>query len=493
MTDGIIGIITSMYYGTVLEAKRNKYVMGFYIFGAVWIFIAIVIESAPARSAGLFAVLISSLALGIRYYLKYVRPDIKERDKFNQAFEDIELKKKKSTPRYLSKESTAYTTVYSFKCYNPVKDWEDKKDELEMHINAKIIDVKQSDENKAIIKLVTEIKPLPSDLPWRKVFFTKGNILYLGVGYNGVVGMDLNQYPHAFIAGETGSGKSNILKCMILQAIYKGFEVVLIDFKRGVSFQDFSHYVTICYEYQEAIDLLNALVEETKARLDKFRALKVDNLSNYNDKNYNKPENRLKKKIIFIDELAELLKTRDKETANALNNSIETLTRLSRSVGIHLIMAVQRPDATIISGQIKNNVSYRVCGRFVDKEPSQIMLGSTMANKLPNIKGRFIIKDDNMHEIQCFRFSLDYLKNKKTESKKQPNKPKQATSDEKIETPVHNRVIPITVQPEPTPAGEAPKPIQTATPPEALDTPNEEVKPEKKLSNYDFEFDFSDF
>ena len=113
----------------------------------------------------------------------------------------------------------------------------------------------------------------------------------------------------------------------------------------------------------------------------------------------------LPRKLIFIDELAELLKTRDKELSHVLNDSLETLTRLSRSAGVHLIMGIQRPDSTVISGQIKNNVSYRVCGRFVDKEPSRIMLSSDIASTLPNIKGRFIVKDNDFYEVQCFYFS----------------------------------------------------------------------------------------
>jgi len=501
MLDGIIGIIRAMYYGSVLEAKRNKYVKGFYMFAVGWIFFMLVIGAASAMTAGLFAVLVTSLVLGIRYYFKYVHPDKKERDMFNQAFEEIELKKKKTKPQYQSKESTEYTITYSFKGCNPVRDWEEKKDDLEMCINAKIIDIKQCDNNLNVIKLVTRIKPLASDLPISKEYLTKDNMLYIGAGYNGVVGMDLNQYPHAFIAGETGSGKSNILKCMILQALYKGFEVVLIDFKRGVSFQRFKNHVATYYEYDEVVKVLNNLVEETKNRLDKFRAVEVDNLPDYNA-SINNPDSRLKKKIIFIDELAELLKTREKTTATALNESIESLTRLSRSVGIHLIMAVQRPDATIISGQIKNNVSYRVCGRFVDKEPSQIMLGSNIANTLPNIKGRFIVKDDDIHEIQCFNFERKPVRHDTPEPNIEPDIPMPPVLNQMIEPPVHIPIPPLPIhkltipaieQPEPTPASDAPEPIQTATPPEAVVHPKEEAEPEKKISDYDFEFDFSDF
>jgi len=108
--------------------------------------------------------------------------------------------------------------------------------------------------------------------------------------------------------------------------------------------------------------------------------------------------------IVFIDELPELLNTNDKEMYNILNSSLETLTRLSRAVGIHLIMGIQRPDSTIVSGQIKNNVAYRVCGRFADKEPSRIVLNNDIATTLPETKGRFILKDSNYRVVQCFIF-----------------------------------------------------------------------------------------
>ena len=182
--------------------------------------------------------------------------------------------------------------------------------------------------------------------------------------------------------------------------MYKNYEVILIDFKRGVSFSEFGNNITVYYDYKEVIEIFKELLNETTNRLDKFRGAGVDNISDYNKQ----AGNYLSRKIVFIDELAELLKTKNKEISNILYESIETLTRISRAVGIHLIMGIQRVDSTIVSGQIKNNVSFRVCGRFVDKEPSIIMLGKYIANKLPNVKGRFIVKDESFYEVQSFYF-----------------------------------------------------------------------------------------
>jgi S-DNA-T family DNA segregation ATPase FtsK/SpoIIIE len=82
-----------------------------------------------------------------------------------------------------------------------------------------------------------------------------------------------------------------------------------------------------------------------------------------------------------------------------------TLARLSRATGINLFLGVQRPDANVLTGQIKNNVPVRICGRFADKPASEIVLGNSAACDLPEIKGRFIYKMGNeTFDFQSFYF-----------------------------------------------------------------------------------------
>ena len=422
MTDFILfdflsGFFRLFYYGTVSICKKYNGVIIIYIaYGLLWYYVLFALVGAIGLITMIGILLV--LTLGIVYYIIEILPHKRMREYFNKVFKDIKLMNEKNTPYFLSQEDISdYVTMYSFTCYCPLTLWRSKKDSLEMYIERKIIDIKQSEKNLSIIQLFAEIKPLSSPIPWKNEYISNDNVLNIGMGYFGMIGMDLEQYPHAFIAGETGSGKSNILKCLIYQAIHKGYEVILIDFKRGVSFADFSSEITIHYEYKDVMKVLRGAVIETTNRLDKFREVKVDNLKDYNQ--VVGDGDILKKKIIFIDELAELLKTRDKEISAILNDSIETLTRLSRAVGIHLIMVIQRPDSTVVGGQIKNNVGYRICGHFVDKEPSRIMLGNDMASNLQNIKGRFIVKDNDMHEIQGFYFKIPHAPNvKSTKTKK---------------------------------------------------------------------------
>ena len=398
----IKGFLWLLWGGIVEMSKKDRRIMMMYavLFGLLFLSGVIFQNIMPM----FMIIFVTALVLGLVHFFGYVLPSRKKQENFNRIFEEIGLKAESGTPQFLStNEISRFITAYSFKTYLPLKMWLAKKDHLEMHMNEKIVGIKQSPINKNIISVHIASAPLPNLVHLNGQYSNKSHILNIGLSYYGTVGMNLERTPHAFVAGETGSGKSNLLKCWIEQALYHKHEVVLIDFKRGVSFYGFKDKVAVYYDYQSIIAVLRDMVSETISRLDKFRGVGVDNY-----KDYSKIAGEyLPRKIIFIDELAELLRTRDKELSSILYDSIESLARLSMAVGIHLIMGIQRPDSTIISGQIKNNVSFRVCGRFVDREPSRIMLGTDIANILPNIKGRFIVKDDEMCEVQSFFFSKE--------------------------------------------------------------------------------------
>ena len=415
----ILGGVFKLLWRGIKTAFKNIYVASVYVF----LVTATIVSYLIIGDIGVMLMITLSViaGIGVWSYIKE-RPIRRRINYFFELFEKIDLVSSDDiAPLYLGEaEISDYLLSVSFNTTIPLRVWEQKREELETLMNVKIIDIAQNKSNFQIVHLIIETQAIPEWVDWNDRFIdNKGDTLNIGMGYYGVVGMDLEKQPHAFIAGETGSGKSNILKCLIHQTLLKEYDVILIDFKRGVSFSIFNDYVTVYYEYKTVIQVLNDMVNETNNRLDKFRNSYVDNINDYNRHS----SDYLNRKIIFIDELAELLRTRDRDTANRLNDSVETLTRLSRAVGIHLIMGLQRPDSTIISGQIKNNVSFRVCGRFVDREPSRIMLGDDIASNLPNIKGRFIVKDDNFYEIQAFYFmgdrSTNYKRQRKSEVKEE--------------------------------------------------------------------------
>lgn len=100
----------------------------------------------------------------------------------------------------------------------------------------------------------------------------------------------------------------------------------------------------------------------------------------------------------------------EKAIIQTINKNLRTLARIARASGVHLLLGVQRPDSSIIDGQIKSNIPFRICGRFVDPQPSIIVLGDKRAVELPNISGRFIAANQ---EIQAYYFKAEQVNNRR--------------------------------------------------------------------------------
>lgn len=403
--------IKLLWAGIVTASCESKLLL----FSYIGLSVATMISYIAFQTCSFMIMTIIVVATFAGLWIRAKEKPYKDRVKyFNYIFEQIGLKSKdESLPTFLyEQEISDFTTLFAFETFIPLAEWKSKKEQLEMYFNVEIVNIKQDQQNNRVIQVLIKKTDLPTYLEYDYEVSTENDTYVLGVGYNGYITIDLNKNAHTIIAGETGSGKSNILKLLVYQSLVKYYDVVLIDFKRGVSFSNFNGLVEIVYEYEKAVETLENMVNETKRRLDLFRVTKVDNIKDYNKITTLK---NLKREIIFIDELAELLNTRDKELSNRLYDALETLTRLSRAAGIHLIIGIQRPDANTVNGQIKNNISCRVCGRFVDKEPSRIMLNCDDASKLKNVKGRFIIKDDELQEFQSFYYVDDIDFSPKTE------------------------------------------------------------------------------
>lgn len=291
----------------------------------------------------------------------------------------------------------------------PLKTWKSSREDLESLFNRTIISIQQDvRKDRVLLRTIPGTIEIPETIYWNDEHIRDDDgVVVVGRNALGEISFDLNKTPHVLSAGETGSGKSVILRAMLWQLLNKGCRAYMIDFKGGVEFgKAYEKFGQVITEKEAALQVLTMLTEENKKRLDLFRELEVKNLKEYNKKT----KSNLCRVAVVIDELAELLdKTgvskEDKEILSCIEKELSTLARLSRATGINLLLGVQRPDAKVITGQIKTNVPVRICGRFADNSASEIVLSNTKAKDLQDIKGRFLIKvGADTEEFQAYYF-----------------------------------------------------------------------------------------
>ncbi|MGH9432663.1 MAG: DNA translocase FtsK, partial [Terriglobia bacterium] len=207
---------------------------------------------------------------------------------------------------------------------------------------------------------------------------------------------ELAQMPHLLIAGSTGSGKSVAINSMILSVLYKStpdeVKLILIDPKRlELNLYDgIPHlYTPIVTEPKVAANVLRRATLEMEERLRKLAQHGVRNIEQYNrlfepDATLNlfdpkdAEEKPLPYLVIVIDELADLMMV---EPQN-VEESITRLAQMARAVGIHLILATQRPSVDVITGLIKANLPSRISFRVASKVDSRTILDSNGSEAL---------------------------------------------------------------------------------------------------------------
>jgi S-DNA-T family DNA segregation ATPase FtsK/SpoIIIE len=216
----------------------------------------------------------------------------------------------------------------------------------------------------------------------------------LGKDINGrIVTADLAAMPHVLIAGSTGSGKSVAINAMIMSVLFKStpeqVRMILVDPKRvelGM-YEGIPHLFTpIITEAKLAANALRNAVREMERRLKLLAANHVRNIDQFNKLFDNgseylfddKDQEPLPYIIIIIDELADLMML---DRAN-VEESITRLAQMARAVGIHLVLATQRPSVDVITGLIKANVPTRMSFRLATKVDSRTIIDSNGAESL---------------------------------------------------------------------------------------------------------------
>ncbi|MCF6213566.1 MAG: DNA translocase FtsK [Flavobacteriaceae bacterium] len=229
---------------------------------------------------------------------------------------------------------------------------------------------------------------------------------------------DLAKMPHLLMAGATGQGKSVGLNAILASLLYKKHpaevKFVLVDPKK-VELTLFNkierHYLAKLPDTEDAIitdttkviNTLNSLCIEMDARYDLLKNAFVRNIKEYNQKFKDRklnPENGhrfLPYIILVIDEFADLIMTAGKE----IETPIARLAQLARAIGIHLIVATQRPSVNVITGIIKANFPARIAFRVTSKIDSRTILDAQGADQLIGKGDMLIAVGSDLTRLQC--------------------------------------------------------------------------------------------
>lgn len=285
----------------------------------------------------------------------------------------------------------------------PLTEWEKERGYIEAALNVNIVKIIEGrNKQRILIHVVSADSGLPDFIEWNDSYLTDDDsTLIFGKSQLGLESVDLSKIPHILLGGSTGSGKSILLKVLLVQSLKKNAIVSIADFKGGVDFPRVWHdKCKMCFDEETLLKILTELTDELQRRKTLFREAGCANISDYNKQS----AVPLQRHIFACDEVAEVLdKTgltkEQKERIGLIQNRLSMIARQGRAFGIHLILATQRPDANILSGQIRNNIDCRVCGR-ADTILSQIILdNTTAAEQIPKDKaGRFILHDGTIFQ-----------------------------------------------------------------------------------------------
>ena len=239
--------------------------------------------------------------------------------------------------------------------------------------------------------LPISLRSLLSSKAWNQSDYEIPLIMGLDIQGKPII-TDLAKAPHLLIAGATGSGKSVCMSTLILSLLYKfrpdQLELVLIDPKRvefGL-FREIPHLIhSVVADAKPAVQVLQWVVNEMERRYQVLADKQVRNIAGYNAKAEAEGFDKMPFTVVIIDELADLMMTSKGEAEGALAR----IAQLSRAVGIHTIVATQRPSVNVITGIIKANFPTRIAFQVSSNVDSRTILDCKGAESLLG-KGDFL-------------------------------------------------------------------------------------------------------
>lgn len=287
--------------------------------------------------------------------------------------------------------------------------------------------------------------------------FALGKNLY---GTSRVV--EVKKLPHVLIAGATGAGKSCCINSIIVSLLYKAspddVRLILIDPKRIEMsvYAGIPHLLMdeIICDTDKAIRALNWAITEMERRIKFLAEVNYRDIDEYNADCVKNGFEKMPRIVIIVDEFADLMSTGKK----AVEETVNRIARLARAVGIHLVLATQRPSVDVISGTIKNNFPSRVAFKVTSSFDSKTILDTVGADKLlgygdmlymmpgsndlERMQGAFISNEEVKDVVEFVKKNNDayfdnnikdaIFKDKEAESAKSESKEGKSSSKDKI-------------------------------------------------------------
>ena len=214
----------------------------------------------------------------------------------------------------------------------------------------------------------------------------------IGMSFDKFAIVDLIKLPHMLVSGLTNSGKSNFLHQVIATILLlSNTKLFVMDFKK-VEFSYLKRHARVerCRKVEDAIEVVNWLLKEMYTRQEMFEEAETVNIQEYNEKHEPLPYY-----CLIIDELIEVApelvrNKKQKEILADIQDKIAKIAALSRALGIHLIIATQRPSAKVMPGELKTHFGGTLTFRMMNADNSKIVLGHGGAEKLSTDPGRAI-------------------------------------------------------------------------------------------------------
>jgi S-DNA-T family DNA segregation ATPase FtsK/SpoIIIE len=195
---------------------------------------------------------------------------------------------------------------------------------------------------------------------------------------------DISRMPHLLVAGSTGTGKTIFLNNFILSLLYRNspeiLRFILIDPKRVefTVYNELPHLLCpVIYDANRTVNALKWLISEMERRFDVLSASKTRDIASHNNQATDRNE-VLPYIVLMVDELADLMAAKGRE----VEAGIVRLAQMARAVGIHLVMATQRPSVEVITGLIKANITSRITFQVASQVDSRTVLDAAGAEKL---------------------------------------------------------------------------------------------------------------